>query len=120
VTLDLVRERNGIVEPDATTYAPGDRWKVLVTCPTAQVQFWELVVVDGGQTSFPLSPPAPINCGNHVPLPGAFRLLGAGWVNVCLVLASQPLDQIALATLDVASLSNRGVCAKLQPESAGR
>jgi hypothetical protein len=114
VALDLVRERNGMVEHDATTFAPDDRWKVLLTCPTERMMFWDLVVVDGGQASFPLSPQAAVACGNRVPLPGAFRLFGAGPVTVCLVLASEPVDRNGLGPLDVTSLSDRGACTQLR------
>ena len=115
VTVALVRERNGIVEHGATTFALEDRWKVLVTCPMQQVLFWDLAVLEGERVSFPLLPSAPIACGNHVPLPGAFRLATDHPVEVCLVWGDDPLDREALSAMDAKSLTSRGSCATLQP-----
>jgi hypothetical protein len=95
--IELVRERDGAVEHDARTFAPGDRWKVLVTCPAERLLFWDVAVIDGGGSpSFPLSPAAPLACGNHVPLPGAFRLSAANRAEVCLFLAADPIDRGSL------------------------
>src|SRR5262245_49716705 len=33
VEIDVVRERGGVTRDDVRTYAPGDRFKVIVTCP---------------------------------------------------------------------------------------
>jgi hypothetical protein len=115
VTIALVRERNGIVEHGATSYAPEDRWKVLVTCPMQQVLFWDLAVVESQHVTFPLLPSAPIACGNHVPLPGAFRLAADHLVEVCLLSGNNPLDRVALAAMDAKSLTSGGACATLQP-----
>jgi hypothetical protein len=115
VTVALVRERNGIVEHGATTFAPEDRWKVLVTCPMQQVLFWDLAVVDGDHVTFPLQPSTPIACGNHVALPGAFRLAADHIVEVCLVWGSDPVDRVGLSAMDAKSLMGSGICAPLQP-----
>jgi hypothetical protein len=116
LTVTFVRERNGIVEHGATTFAPEDRWKVLVTCSMQQVLFWDLVVVEGENVTFPLLPPAPIACGNHVPLPGAFRLSADHTVEVCLLWSGDPLDRAGLSAMDSKSLTSSGTCATLQPE----
>ena len=115
VALELVRERSGIIEHDATTFAPEDRWKVLVTCPTDELLFWDVAVVEGAQASFPLAASAPIACGNHVPLPGAFNLTGGRTIHVCLVWASEPIDRRGLASVDPTLLSEQRTCTKLQP-----
>ena len=115
VTVALVRERNGIVEHGATTFAPEDRWKVLVTCPMQQVLFWDLAVVEGERVTFPLLPSAPIACGNHVPLPGAFRLAADHLVEVCLVLGDDPLDRLTLSAKDAKSLTSGATCTTLHP-----
>jgi Putative zinc-finger len=93
VAISLVRERDGVIDHEATTFTSRDRWKVLVTCPTDRILFWDVMVVDGGAATFPLSPAGPIACGNHVPLPGAFRLAGHGPADVCLILAGDPVDR---------------------------
>src|SRR5262249_46288520 len=83
----------------ATRFAGGDRWKALVTCPRERMLFWDVVVrgAEGGDVSvsFPLAPAAPLACGNHVALPGAFRIDGGGPVQVCLVLSEDPVDRAA-------------------------
>ena len=35
VILGTVRERSGAIAEDARTFAPGDRWKLVLTCPPA-------------------------------------------------------------------------------------
>jgi putative zinc finger protein len=93
IALTLVRERNGAIEHDATTFAPGDRWKALVTCPSARMVFWDLAIIGSRGETFPLTPAGPIACGNRVPLPGAFRLDGSGPVVVGLLLDANPIDR---------------------------
>jgi len=115
VTVALVQERDGIIEHGATTFAPEDRWKVLVTCPMQQVLFWDLAVVEVERVTFPLLPSSPIACGNHVPLPGAFRLTADHAVEVCLVLSNDPIDRLGLSALDAKSLAGSGTCTTLHP-----
>ena len=109
--IELVRERQGVVVQGADTFGAGDRWKVLVTCPSARVLFWEVVVRDGARADFPLSPAAPLACGNHVPLPGAFRISGGDDMRVCVVLSSDPLDRGRLT-----SSPGEDVCVTVHPE----
>jgi hypothetical protein len=112
IVLSLVRERDGAIDNDATRFASGDRWKALVTCPSARVVFWDVVVIAEGKPSFPLAPAAPITCGNRVPLPGAFRLEGERPLVVCLFLAGDPVDRARANTLTEAAAA----CVALQPE----
>lgn len=82
VVIDLVRERNGAVSHEPLDFAPGDRFKVLVTCPDSMRLRGKVEVQQGGESSFPLSP-ADEACGNRVALPGAFRITGHAPVAVC-------------------------------------
>lgn len=111
VALSLVRERDGAIEHGATTFAGGDHWKALVTCPGARVTFWDVVVLDGATAAFPLAPAAPIACGNRVPLPGAFRLDGNQPLEVCLLLAADPIDRARVTAHD-----DRATCVVVRPE----
>jgi hypothetical protein len=111
VDIELVRERDGSVERDALTFTPRDRWKVLVTCPAERLLFWDVAVAADGLASFPLSPAAPIACGNHVPLPGAFRLPAARAAEVCLFLAADPIDRRRLPP-------QASACARLRSDPA--
>ena len=123
VAIELVRERSGAVEHGAHTFLAGDRWKVLVTCAAERVLFWDVVVEDGGQARFPLSPAGPLACGNRVALPGAFRLSGVEAKRLCVVFSSDPVDRRGFAPgvsidrdRDVAA--GQEVCVALRPEGA--
>jgi hypothetical protein len=83
VVLGVVRERGGVIRDDARTYAPGDRWKIVVTCPPAAAAWIDVAVHDAGQIDHPLAP-ARIGCGNRVVLPGAFSITGDRVNRVCV------------------------------------
>jgi hypothetical protein len=83
VVLGVVRERAGAIRTDARTYAPGDRWKVVVTCPPAAAAWIDVAIVDAGQVDHPLAP-ARIACGNEVAVPGAFTITGGRANRVCV------------------------------------
>ena len=87
VTLELVRERAGAIRFDAQRYAPGDRWKVVVSCPPSASAWIEVSVADGVTTDHPL-PPAQLPCGNRVVVPGAFTITGARRNRVCARIAA--------------------------------
>ncbi len=91
-TLTLVRERNGVLLKP-THFALGDRFKAFVSCPPGR-QYAQLVVAEGGTLSYPLKA-SPIECGNQVPLPGAFSLQG-GRLRVCVVLTREATQQRVL------------------------
>ena len=103
VTLELVRERGGEVRYDATRYARGDRWKVVVTCPAPAAAWIEVSVSDGATTDHPLAP-AQLPCGNRVVLPGAFTITGLGTNRVCAHVSAAPGASAATA------------CTTLRPE----
>ena len=88
VVLGTVRERGGVIRDDVRSFAQGDRWKLVVTCPppaTGMLLAVDVTVVEvGGSTTIdrPLVP-ARIACGNRVVLPGAFSLTGPRANRVC-------------------------------------
>lgn len=81
VVLGVIRERDGAIRDDATTFLPTDRWKVVVTCPPAASVSIE-VDVNG---DMPLAQTT-ISCGNRVVVPGAFHLTGDVPNRVCVVI----------------------------------
>lgn len=83
VTLGLVRERDGAIRDDATTFRPGDRFKIVVTCPPSASVIVETAVIDPHSIDTPLAP-ARIACGNRVVLPGAFSLTGTASNQICI------------------------------------
>ena len=101
VTLELVRERGGTIRHDARGYAPGDRWKVVVSCPpaaTAGPLWLDVSVADGATTDHPIAP-TQLPCGNRVVVPGAFTITGGGVNRVCVRIAAGPAADAGTACL---------------------
>lgn len=98
VVIDVVRERAGVVREDVRSYAAGDRWKVVVTCPPAGVATFGVVVVDGSTVDTPLAP-AHLACGNRVVLPGAFSITGSKRNRVCVEVTAAEGRGTACVTL---------------------
>lgn len=94
VALELVRERAGAISYDARRYAPGDRWKVVISCPPAgaspvmaPIMEIDVSVADGVTVDHPLAQ-ARIACGNRVVVPGAFTVTGDRANRVCARIAA--------------------------------
>ena len=98
VVLGVVRERGGVVRMDARSFAPGDRWKVVVTCPPSASASVDVAVTEtgaaagSGGSDHPLMP-ATIVCGNRIVIPGAFFLTGANKNRVCATVTSPGGDR---------------------------
>ena len=93
LAIGLVRERRGAVEQDPARFAPGDRFKVLVTAPSVDPPLaGQVVVFQSGSVFFPLPLASPLPDGNRRPLAGAFALSGAAPVIVCLAVGDRPAD----------------------------
>lgn len=100
VTLELVRDRAGAIRFDAASYAPGDRWKVVVSCPPSASAWIDVSVADGVTTDHPLAS-AQVACGNRVVVPGAFTITGARSNRVCARVAAAPGADAGIACLTV-------------------
>lgn len=103
VSLVLVRERRGAIRDDVATYAPGDRWKIAVTCAATGGAWLDLGVTEAGAASAdrPL-PPAHVACGNGVAMPGAFTITGALANTICVRVADRangPDGRVACITV---------------------
>jgi hypothetical protein len=96
VILGVVRERDGAIRDDATTFLPGDRWKVVVTCPPAASARVD-VDVAGDR---PLAP-ARIACGNRVVVPGAFHLTGTAANRVCIRVSAPTTPEAGSACVTI-------------------
>ena len=105
VVLEAVRDRGGVIRDDVRTFAEGDRWKLIVTCPPSAngtLLSVDVTVAEvGGATDLdrPLAP-AQIACGNRVVLPGAFSLTGPRANRVCVAIGAA--DATATACLTIA------------------
>jgi hypothetical protein len=116
LAIDLVRERAGSIARDATQFRPGDRWKVLLTCPPPLQPHVDVVVFQGREAFFPIAPTQLSTCGNLRALPGAFALDGHDDALVCATVSERmPLDRAALAARGLAALPAQSVCLPLAP-----
>jgi hypothetical protein len=102
VVLGVVRERGGVVREDVRSFAAGDRWKVVITCPPGGAASVEVVVTEAGATTsdHPLMP-ATLACGNRIVIPGAFTLTGTHAHRVCARVTSDGGDA-GIACLTIA------------------
>jgi Putative zinc-finger len=127
VTWDLVRERNGSIATEPTSFGAADRFKVLLTCPPPLRLFADLVILQDGQTgrgvqdvqdvdvSFP-GPPSVISCGNRVPFPQAFRITGRSRATVCLIVdPSGPTPRDRLTPARLTDRDAQPGCLRLDP-----
>ena len=106
VSIVLASERQGA---GARTFATGERFKVLVTCPLTFATPLRVLVFQDGQRFEPL-PQARLTCGNLVPWPGAFELDGAGDVEVCATWSAA-----APSARSVRELGPDAACVRLKP-----
>jgi hypothetical protein len=114
LALSLVRERAGTTSADPTTFAPGDRFKALLTCPPPEEPFVELAVFQTGETSFPFAARRTTRCGNQAALDGAFTLTGSA-ATICVVVSAQPIDRQSLGSGIPAPLRSSSACVRLEP-----
>jgi anti-sigma factor RsiW len=91
LVLRPVRERHGAITLDADSFLSDDRWKVSLTCAPdlapAPIQIGVSVIDGSGVSTQPL-PPAQIDCGNNVVVPGAFTITGTGPQQICVSLTA--------------------------------
>jgi hypothetical protein len=118
VSLELVRERAGAISFDARGYAPGDRWKAVVSCPPGPPAALrvDVSVADGLTVDHPLVA-ARIACGNRVVVPGAFTVTGDRANRVCaqITVATAASPAAPGATPGAAGLDD-AACLTLIPE----
>ncbi len=102
VAIGLVRERAGAIRQDVTTFAPGDRWKLVVTCASAGGAWIDVEVTEAGAqlADHPLAP-VHVACGNAVPVPGAFVLTGGKPNEICVRVGADRDDLGARACVTV-------------------
>ncbi|HEX4335358.1 MAG TPA: hypothetical protein VH062_05560 [Polyangiaceae bacterium] len=116
VAISLVRERAGAIDTAPSTFAEGDRFKVLITCPPALDGGFDVVVFQDGAASFPFDAPETLACGNDVPFPGAFTVTGADPATVCVTWGRESELRGAVQRSGLAAARGSSVCATLSPE----
>jgi hypothetical protein len=113
VTVELVRERDGSTALEPSSFAPGDRFQVLLTCPPPLQLHADLAVLQDGDAAFP-GAPSTIACGNRVAVPPAFRITGAGAATICVAVdPAKPPSRAALASGDSPAVGSRA-CLRLE------
>jgi hypothetical protein len=116
LAIGLVRERAGSIAHEPASFAQGDRFKVVLTCPPDLRPHVDVVVFQAGEAYFPLPRAHLAQCGNAVALPGAFALDGAVEAVVCAVISErEALSRAALGARGAAGLPTMSVCHKLAP-----
>ncbi len=112
VVVGVVRERAGTIRRDVTTFLPGDRWKVVITCAPGPSSLWvDVAVLDAAGIDYPLAP-AQLSCGNEIVVPGAFEITGSAVNVVCA-----RLDADGIPVREPPKPGDPGVaCITLSPE----
>lgn len=116
VVLGLVRERAGAIDTAPSTFAEGDRFKVLVTCPPDFDGSFDVAVLQDGTASFPFPSPESVACGNAVPLRGAFTLTGSASATVCVTWNTDPNERRAIEQRGLEALRESAACATVASE----
>jgi hypothetical protein len=119
LALALVREHAGTLATEPTRFVAGDRFQVRVSCPPGEALYWDVLVLQGGEAFFPLTPRARLQCGNGITLPGAFQLDGAEPASVCV--AVQPaaaLDRARVVREGARALPTTTACVELSAAPA--
>ena len=111
--LGLVRERNGDISHDPTLFAAGDRFKVVITCSRESTLHGELLILQDGESFFPLAPVA-LECGNRSVIPGAFTLTGDTPAIVCFAFDEKRAPERELLSRHGPEATT-SVCMELRP-----
>ena len=110
VALVVVSEERGELP---THFVTGERFKLLLTCPTWLRTELHLSVFQGGRRYQPLPEAYDFACGNRVPWPGAFALDGDTPVDVCVSWGDP--DRRHESATAATQLEPSVVCERLQP-----
>jgi hypothetical protein len=107
VALTVYGEQHGEA---ARVFTQGERFKLLVTCPSDFRESLEVLVFQDGRRYQPLGSARPATCGNRVPWPGAFALDGTAPAVVCVTWGEHASHVRA-----VSELTETAVCTELTP-----
>jgi hypothetical protein len=106
ISIEILSDRKA---GPARTFSPGERFKLLVSCPPGFPHELRPLVLQG-DARFEALPRMPVfACGNRIPWPGAFALDGSEEVRVCVL-----WSDAALGAPDPAT-SESAVCRVLVP-----
>ena len=112
IAVEVVREREGSIAWEPTSFLPADRFKLLITCAPPLHVHADVVVLQSDGPAFP-GASAFIACGNRVPVPPAFSITGRGAATICVGLdPTAPPARAALAAGDAAPVAH--ACVRLE------
>ncbi|MBN2341476.1 MAG: zf-HC2 domain-containing protein [Deltaproteobacteria bacterium] len=114
LAIGLSRSRDGAVDETPTVFEDGDRFNVRVTCPPTGVSVWDVVIFQGEDVFFPYDNREPLECGNLVPLRGAFSLSGDAPTVICVVV-DEEISRDDIAHQGIHALPHSTVCTTVQP-----
>ena len=115
--LTIIRERDGVVVENPRRYAPGDRFRLELTLPGAEPRGWDAAVFQGREVYFPSKNDAPVEPGNHVVLPGGFRVTGSMPVTICVMLGPDLPERSQLKRDGPEALPKSAICQTLTTEA---
>jgi len=115
LALELTRVDADGHQRDPSRFAPGDRWKVAVSCPPALAGVVRVLAFQAGERFEPLPAQTLASCGNRRMLTGAFRLDGLAPVDLCVLLGDA---DITVHAPD--ALPEPHVCTRIEPVANDR
>lgn len=113
--LEIVRVDAATQLQQPTHFAPGDRFKALVTCPPNWRGVAGVSVHQAGKTYLPLPVASLERCGNREPLPGAFVIDGSARALVCASFAESDAAWRKQIEERAGDPPDGSVCAALDP-----
>jgi hypothetical protein len=120
LALQLVRQRGNAWSDRELGFRPGDRFKLLLTCPPGLGPAFAVVVYQDKRAYFPIALPETPAPGNLLPLPGAIALDGDTPATICVAWGGS--DELAERRLARGSemLPENAVCVQVIPEAAAK
>ena len=112
--LTIARERNGRVVENPEVYLSGDRFRLFATVAGKGEQVWDVVVFQGDEVFFPLTPVDAIGPGNNIPLAGAFRVDGEAAIEICLMVGERVPSRDVLRREGRKALLENAVCRTIE------
>lgn len=111
LAIELIRVGAEGEQPlDPSRFAPGDRFRIALSCPPALAGKVRMLVFQAGERFEPLPAQTLASCGNRRMLQGAFRLDGDAPVDVCVVLGDADLSAASARE----ALPEPHVCAQIE------
>ena len=113
-TFSLVRQRGGTTMENPTQFEDGDRFRLLITTPSAADVPVEVVVFQGDEAFFPYPEAIAAQPGNAKGLDGAFTLTGNRDALVCVIAGAPVPSRETLEESGPSALPKNSFCQTLE------